>query len=137
PSRSLEEVQHRLVLPRGRVRHVHDDPCACERFGQPLTSDGVDAGGGGSRHNLVPALAKELHELLPDEPAATNHYDLHVASPCWSPRKEKGTFIFVDERPLWRYRGDWIRTSDLLNPIQGASRVDCSENAALSCVTAF
>ena len=44
-------------------------------------SDGVDAGGGGSRHNLVPALAKELHELLPDEPAATDHYDPHVASP--------------------------------------------------------
>src|SRR5262245_25535078 len=35
----------------------------------------------------------------------------------------------------WRVlqcRGDWIRTSDLLNPIQGVSRVNCSENTALS-----
>src|SRR5207249_10658237 len=62
--------------------HVHDDPCACERFGQPLTGDGVDAGGRGSRHNLVPALAKERHELLPDEPTAADHYDLHVGPPC-------------------------------------------------------
>src|SRR5262249_12475181 len=76
PSRSLEELQHRLVLPRGRVGHVHDDPCACERSGQPLTRDGVDTGGGGGRHNFVPALAKAPHELLADEPAAADHYDL-------------------------------------------------------------
>lgn len=83
--RGLEELQHRLVLPRGRVRQVHDDPCASERFGEPLTRDGVDAGGGGSRHSFVPTLAKELHELLPDEPAATDHHDPHVESPCMSP----------------------------------------------------
>src|SRR5207302_1295372 len=41
---------------------------------------------GGSRHNFVPALAKEFYELLPDEPRAADHYDLHGASPCWSPR---------------------------------------------------
>src|SRR5262249_19944981 len=86
PSRSLEELQHRLVLPRGRVRYVHDDPCACERFGQPLTGNGVDAGGGGSRHNFVTALAEELHELLPDEPAAADHDDLHDRPPRLSPR---------------------------------------------------
>src|SRR6516165_4438448 len=34
-------------------------------------------------------------------------------------------------------RGDWIRTSDLLNPIQGVSRVKCSENTALSLCCGF
>ena len=34
-------------------------------------------------------------------------------------------------------RGDWIRTSDLLNPIQEVWRVNSSENTALSCLAAF
>jgi hypothetical protein len=34
-------------------------------------------------------------------------------------------------------RGDWIRTSDLLNPIQGEWRVNSSENTSLSRLAAF
>jgi hypothetical protein len=34
-------------------------------------------------------------------------------------------------------RGDWIRTSDLLNPIQGVWRGNLSENASLSRLRAF
>jgi hypothetical protein len=33
--------------------------------------------------------------------------------------------------------GDWIRTSDLLNPIQEAWRVNRSENTSLSRLAAF
>jgi hypothetical protein len=34
-------------------------------------------------------------------------------------------------------RGDWIRTSDLLNPIQEVRRVNSAENTFLSRLTAF
>ena len=34
-------------------------------------------------------------------------------------------------------RGDWIRTSDLLNPIQEVRRVNSSENTSLSRLAAF
>jgi hypothetical protein len=34
-------------------------------------------------------------------------------------------------------RGDWIRTSDLLNPIQEVRRVNIAENTSLSWLTAF
>ena len=34
--RSLEELQHRRVFERGRVRHVDDDGGAGEDLGQPL-----------------------------------------------------------------------------------------------------
>jgi hypothetical protein len=34
-------------------------------------------------------------------------------------------------------RGDWIRTSDLLNPIQEVLRVNIAENTSLSWLTAF
>ena len=33
-------------------------------------------------------------------------------------RKEKGDIHHFDEHPLCKYRGERIRTSDLLNPIQ-------------------
>jgi integrase len=42
--------------------------------------------------------------------------------------KGKGRLSTGDNRPS--YRGDWIRTSDLLNPIQEAWRAKCSKNAA-------
>ena len=79
--RCLEELQHRLVLPRRRVRHIDDDVRSCQRFAQPLASDGVDARRGGGRHGLVAPLAQEGNQLFADEPAAADYHDLHVGSP--------------------------------------------------------
>ena len=39
----LEEFQGGLVLERGRVREVDDNPGTRKCFGQPLAGDGVDA----------------------------------------------------------------------------------------------
>jgi len=36
-------------------------------------------------------------------------------------QKEKGDIHHFDERPLCKYRGERIRTSDLLNPIQAVA----------------
>ena len=52
----LEELQDRLVLERGRVRHVDDDLSAGKRLGQSLARDGVDARVGRRRHDLVAFL---------------------------------------------------------------------------------
>src|SRR5262245_32732648 len=79
--RCLEELQHRLVLPRRRVRHIDDDIRAAERFAQPFAGDGVDARRGGGRHGLVAAPEQQGDQLFPDEPAATDYHDLHVGSP--------------------------------------------------------
>jgi hypothetical protein len=45
-TRCLEELQDRLILKRGRVRHIDDDLGAGKRFGQSLTGHGVHAGCG-------------------------------------------------------------------------------------------
>src|SRR5262245_27159363 len=81
----LEELQNRLVLERGRVRHVDGDVSAGERFGQPLACEGVDARRGRSRHGLVPGPAEQGDQFLANEPAAADHYDLHAWSPRMSP----------------------------------------------------
>ena len=57
-ARRLEELQHRLVLERRRVRQVDDDLRARQRFGQPLAGDGVDARGGRRRHDLMALLTQ-------------------------------------------------------------------------------
>ena len=56
PRRGLEEVQHRRVVPDGRVRHVDDDLGTLERVGQPLARERVDAGVRRRRERLVAVL---------------------------------------------------------------------------------
>ena len=77
-TRRLEELQNRLVLERRRIRHVDDNLSARKRFSQSLARDGVDAGGGRCRHDLMAKLAQPVDEFRSDEPAATDDYDLHV-----------------------------------------------------------
>ncbi|MNR45522.1 hypothetical protein D3C85_1643770 [compost metagenome] len=62
-TRGFEELEHGLVLPRRRVRHVDDDLCTIHRLGQALAGDAVHprAGGGGER--VVAALAQVLHKF--------------------------------------------------------------------------
>jgi hypothetical protein len=43
-TRGLEELQHRVILKRGRVRHIDHHLGAGKRFGQSAAGDGVDAG---------------------------------------------------------------------------------------------
>jgi hypothetical protein len=39
----LEKMQHRLVLERGRIRHIDDNIGACKRWLQALPGYSVDA----------------------------------------------------------------------------------------------
>jgi hypothetical protein len=39
--RGLEELEHRLVRKRGRVRDIDDDGCAREGVGETFTGDGI------------------------------------------------------------------------------------------------
>src|SRR5262249_31079107 len=79
--RCLEELQHCLVLPGRRVRHIDDDVRAGGRFLQPFAGDGVDARRGGGRNGLVAPLAQEGDQFFADEPAAADYYNLHEGSP--------------------------------------------------------
>src|SRR5262249_55968643 len=79
--RSLEELKHRLVLPRRRVRHIDDDVRPGERLGQPIAGDGVEPRRWGGRHGLVAPHAQERDQFLANKPGPANYYDLHVGSP--------------------------------------------------------
>ena len=54
-----------------------------------------------------------------------------------SPKMEKKASRDWLLRLALQCRGDWIRTSDLLNPIQEVRRVNSSENTFLSRLAAF
>ncbi len=62
-ARSLEEFEHRLVLPHRRVRQIDDNLCAGERLFQSLARDSVDAGIGRGRDGIVTFLLQFLDEL--------------------------------------------------------------------------
>ncbi len=73
----LEEVQHRCVVPQGRVRHVDDGLGGLEGFGQPLAGDRVDARVRRRSERLVTRLVEDLHEPRSDEAGSTDDDDLH------------------------------------------------------------
>ena len=54
-----------------------------------------------------------------------------------SPQGAKKASRKLFSRLALQCRGDWIRTSDLLNPIQEAWRAKCRKNAALSRLSTF
>ena len=54
-----------------------------------------------------------------------------------SPQDAKKASRNLLSRLALQCRGDWIRTSDLLNPIQEVRRVNSAENTFLSRLTAF
>ena len=56
---------------------------------------------------------------------------------CRVGRERQGPTQPVVVSALASCRGDWIRTSDLLNPIQEVQRVNIAENTFLSWLTAF
>ena len=62
-ARSLEEFEHRLVLPYWRVRQIDDDLCAGECLFQSLARDCVDAGIGRGRDGVVTLILQLLDEL--------------------------------------------------------------------------
>src|SRR5262249_4441660 len=84
--RRVKEFHNGRVFPGRRVRDVDNDVSTGHRFSQPFTGYGVDAGLGRCRHDLMAALSQLLAEPRSDESTATNNYDLHVGSPCLSPR---------------------------------------------------
>jgi hypothetical protein len=83
-------------------------------------------GTGGILDNLVPLVAPTVAPTsdnrsatlsLAGDPARSDVRQALDVSGCGV--KEKGRLSSADNRPA--SRGDWIRTSDLLNPIQGAA----------------
>src|ERR1051325_1218042 len=76
--RCLEELQHRRILPRRRVRHVDRRGSALQRIREPFAGDGVDAGRGRCRYYFLPAIAKLLDKLRSDKSGATDYYDFHM-----------------------------------------------------------
>jgi hypothetical protein len=75
--RGREELQHRLVLERGRVGHVDDDLGAGQDFGDPFAGNGVDARLRRCRDRLVALLGQPGDHLGADQAAAADHDDLH------------------------------------------------------------
>src|SRR5262245_29005946 len=79
---SLEELHHRLVFERRRVRDVNDDLDSRHRLRQPLACEGVDPRVRRCRQHLVTTFPKIADQLRTDQAAATNNYDLHVLPPA-------------------------------------------------------
>src|SRR5689334_17764479 len=73
----LEELQHRLVLERGRVGEVDDHLDAGHRLLEPLPGDAVDAALGRGGDDLVAALSQYRGGLRADQAGAAVDEDLH------------------------------------------------------------
>src|SRR5215472_8585328 len=73
----LEELQHRLVFERGRVREVDHDLRARDGFFDALAGDRVDAAIGRGGDDLVTSLAQNGDGLGTDEAGAADDDDLH------------------------------------------------------------
>jgi integrase len=102
---------------------------------EAIRATGTD---GGAARTLAPLLAPTADNLGPTLSLAGNPASGDAASTLavsGSPDKGKGRLSTGDNRPSCR--GERIRTSDLLNPIQEAGRANCLENAALSRLAAF
>jgi integrase len=90
----------------------------------------------GERRTLALLLAQTLAQNADNQCATLSIADIPASSDVphtlavsgSSDKKKDSLTIPVSESPC---RGDWIRTSDLLNPIQEAWRANCPENAAL------
>jgi hypothetical protein len=78
--RGGEELQHRVVLPCGRVGGVDDGIRARQRVRQARAGDDVDAGGRRGRHGLMAPLAQPLDDVAPDAAAAADDHDPHACS---------------------------------------------------------
>src|SRR5438309_2561906 len=76
-ARGLEELQHRLVLKRGRVGEVDHYLRAGHGLFEALAGDGVDAALGRGGDDLVAALAQSGDRLRADQAGAADDDDLH------------------------------------------------------------
>src|SRR5262245_59183062 len=106
-----------------------------KREGESLRATGTD--GTGAR-TLAPTLAPTADnrgETLSVTGNRSIADALGTLAVRGSPGKRKGSLTTPVSEPSCR--GDWIRTSDLLNPIQGVWRAKLSENASLSRLRAF
>src|SRR5262249_39908589 len=73
----LEELQHRLVFERGRVREVDHDLRARDGFFDALAGDRVDAAIGRGGDDLVATPAHNGDGLPTDQTGAADDDDLH------------------------------------------------------------
>src|SRR5690348_7602783 len=75
--RRLEEVHHRRVLERWRVRDVDDDVGALHDLGQSLACDRVDAGVRRGRYYFVAFVTELVDDLRANQPGAADDYEFH------------------------------------------------------------
>jgi hypothetical protein len=75
-----EEIEHRLVLERGRVRYVDDDLRAGQYLGEPLAGKGDDARAPRRGGRLVAVLGQPRDKLGADEPGAAVRPSRSIAS---------------------------------------------------------
>src|SRR5690606_34569628 len=82
-----EELQHRGLVEGGGVGHVDDRVGPGQRLAQARAGDGVDAGVGRGRGDLVAVLAKGRDELRADQSGPADDDDAHGGSSlvCGSP----------------------------------------------------
>jgi integrase len=102
---------------------------------EPVRATGTE---GGAARTLAPTLAPTPDNSgqtpsATGKPAGAGLPDTLAVS--GSPDKKKGSLTIPVSEPLCR--GDWIRTSDLLNPIQEVRRANIAENTSLSRLAAF
>src|ERR1044071_2068135 len=83
-ARGLEELQHRLVFERRRIREIDHHLRSRHGFLEALAGDGVDAGIGRGGDKLVPSLAQDSHDLRADAAGAADDDDLHRSPPDWA-----------------------------------------------------
>jgi integrase len=106
--------------------------------GEALQATGTEGNSRQAVCFVAPAVAPTS-----DNPSTTLSFPGNAASAgvpnalavSGSPDKKKDSLTIPVSESL--NRGDWIRTSDLLNPIQGVWRVNIAENTFLSWLTAF
>ena len=77
----LEEVQYRLVLERGRIRHVDDNIGACKRRLQALPGHGVDAPARRRLQHLMAARPEQRGQFRADQARTADDNDLHFLAP--------------------------------------------------------
>src|SRR5881394_2702834 len=77
PGRCFEEIQHRCILPVGRVRYVNCCRGTFQHFGESLTGESVDTRIGRRCYCFMSMLTKLVDKFRSNESSATDHYDLH------------------------------------------------------------
>src|SRR5207302_9772347 len=77
----LEEVQYRLVLEQGRIRHVNDNVGARKRWLQALPGHGIDAPARRRLQHLMAARPEQRGQFRADKARTADDNDLHFLAP--------------------------------------------------------